>query len=151
MSRTPRVGFCLLVLFVGLTAGCGGGSATVSGTVTYDGQAVGDGRISFLPADGKGPVVGAAIVKGRYHVTDVLPGPKVVKVEAVKAVSFSRSSAEMQQMAEANRARGDETGIVERADAIPADARGNNATVDIKPGPQTHEVRLERPAASGAG
>jgi hypothetical protein len=138
-------------LLLALVVGCGSNSATVTGEVTYEGQPVGGGRITFLPADGKGPAVGAQVVHGRYRIDKVLPGPKVVKVEAVKAVSFGRSSEEMQQIAEANRSKGDDTGIIERADVIPPDADGNNAAVEIKSGNQTYDIHLKRPIAKTGG
>ena len=35
---------------LGLLPGCGSSTATVSGEVTYDGQPVGDGYVTFTPA-----------------------------------------------------------------------------------------------------
>jgi len=132
-------------LAVVLIAGCGGGSGgTVSGAVTYDGQPVGDGTITFLPADGKGPTVGGPIAKGVYLV-DVPPGPKIVQITAVKAVKFAQSSEEMARQAAERKAKGDPTGLIESADVIPANAGGNNAAVDIKPGRQTHDFALTKP------
>jgi hypothetical protein len=130
-----------------MLAGCGGGGgATVSGSVTYDGQPVGDGTITFLPADGKGPTVGGPIAGGRYSVSGVLPGAKVVQITAVKAVKFAQSSAEMAQQAADRKAKGDATGLIESADVIPANAEGNNATVEVKAGAQTHDFALTKPA-----
>ena len=127
--------------------GCGGsGGATVSGTVTYEGQPVGDGTITFLPADGKGQPVGGPIVNGRYSLTAVSPGSKMVQITAVKAVKFAQSSAEMAQQAAERKARGDATGLIESADVIPANATGNNATIEVKPGTQTHDFALTKPA-----
>jgi hypothetical protein len=136
-----------LTLVVALTAGCGG-TTRVTGEVTYDGQPVGDGRISFLPADGKGPPVGASIVGGRYAIENLTPGPKVVKIEAVKKVPFARSSAEMAKMAAANKAKGDGSGLIDPADAIPANAVGNNEKVEVTPGEQTRDFHLQKPAGA---
>jgi hypothetical protein len=44
----------ILVALVLLSSGCGSSTATVTGEVTYDGKAIGDGYITFTPADGKG-------------------------------------------------------------------------------------------------
>ena len=63
-------------------AGCGGGDATVSGEVSYEGEPVTAGYITFAPADGKGPTAGGPIKDGKYTVEKVTPGPKVVRVEA---------------------------------------------------------------------
>src|SRR4051794_28762882 len=77
--------------------GCGGGGlATVSGAVTYEGETVGEGYVTFTPADGRGPDAGGPIAAGRYSVAGLTPGRKVVKVVAVKKVNFASTSAEMQ-------------------------------------------------------
>ena len=65
---------------------------------------------------------------------------------AVKPVPFARSSEEMAKMAQAAKARGNATGLIDPADAIPPDAEGNNVTVDVKPGRQTRDFALQRPA-----
>jgi hypothetical protein len=137
-----------MVWVVVLMAGCGQSSAWVEGEVTYDGQPVGNGGITFLPADGKGPSAGGKIQNGRYTVADLPPGPKIVQVEAVKAVSFARTSDEMARMAAANKARGDGSGIIDRADIIPPNAEGNNARVEIKPGKQTLNIHIKKPGGS---
>ena len=145
MHRSPRrVGLAVLVAF--LVAGCGGGMATVSGKVTYDGSPVEDGTITFLPADGKGPSAGGKISGGSYVVDNLTPGPKVVQIVAVKKVPFARSSEEMAKRAAADRARGDATGLIDPADVIPADAEGNNAKVELEAGKQTHDFDLKKPA-----
>jgi hypothetical protein len=135
----------LACLAVACVSGCGS-FCTVSGEATYDGQPIEDGMVNFLPADGKGPSAGGPIRQGRYSVAGLQPGPKIVQVRAVKQVNFARSQQEMEEMAAAARARGDTTGIIERADIIPPDAVGNNATLDVKPGPQTHHLVLKKPA-----
>ena len=75
----------LLLLCLALLAclGCGG-TATISGNVTYGGKPVERGRISFLPLDDKGeldaksPVIGTDIAQGKYKVTEVPRGKKQV-------------------------------------------------------------------------
>jgi hypothetical protein len=134
-----------VVAAVGLLAGCGASTATVSGEVTYDGQPVGDGYITFTPADGKGNDAGAPISGGRYTVTGLPPGPKVAKVVAVKKVNFASTSEEMMQRAAEARKSGDYTGLVDPADTIPDNAEGNNATVELKAGAQTLNFALKPP------
>ena len=143
MARTRSAAPGLLAL--ALLPGCGGDSATVSGKVTYEGEPVAKGMVTLLPADGKGPAAGGPIVDGRYKVENVKAGLKVVKVEAVKAVPFARSSAEMARRAAENKAKGDATGIIDRADVIPADAEGNNAQLEVRPGKQEHDLHLKKP------
>ena len=93
-NRTALFGLILSIAAIAL--GCGdSGIATVSGAVTYEGEPVMDGMITFTPADGKGPVAGGRIIDGRYGIEKLTPGTKLVKVEAVKAVPFARSSEEI--------------------------------------------------------
>src|SRR5262245_52027456 len=62
-------------------AGCGRGPAvgTVTGEVTYDGQPVKDGHVTFTPVDGKGQTGGAPILDGKFK-ADQVPALKM-KVE----------------------------------------------------------------------
>ena len=68
-------------------AGCGrsDGLTEISGTVSYDGQPVKKGTITFLPADGKGPTAATLIADGKYSVK-VAPGKKLVKIEGYKVI-----------------------------------------------------------------
>lgn len=71
-------------LFLALTApaGCGGGAASVEGTVSFNGEPVDDGGINFVPADGKGTKAGAEIKGGKYTVpSERGPAPGKYKVE----------------------------------------------------------------------
>ena len=133
---------------VGLLPGCGASTATVSGEVTYDGQPVGDGYITFTPADGNGRDAGGEIKDGRYQVTELPPGPKLVKVRAVKKVNFAATSEEMKQRAAAARKAGNYDGLVEPADIIPENAEGNNAPVELKPGTQEQNFHLKKPSGT---
>jgi hypothetical protein len=121
--------------------------ATVTGEVTYEAEPVADGMITLFPADGKGPVFGGRIVDGEYRIENVSPGRKIVQVQAVKVVPFVRSSEEMARRAAVNRAKGDGSGLIDPADTIPANAIGNNSTVDVKSGKNELSIRLTKPAA----
>src|SRR5262245_59045431 len=109
MTRLRIVLLAAALALPGLS-GCGARTATVSGEVTYDGQPVGDGSITLTPEDGKGPVVGGPIKDGKYTLTKVPPGPKVVKIEAYKKVNFAGSSEEMMRRAAEAKKRGDDSG-----------------------------------------
>ena len=130
----------------GLLAGCGSSLASVSGQVTYDGKPVEEGYITFTPADGKGKDAGGPIKNGRYRVTELPPGPKVVKVIGLKKVSFASTSEEMQRKASEARKAGNYDGLVDPADTIPENAEGNNVKIDLKPGEQTQNYDLKSPA-----
>ena len=135
-----------LAAAAGLLAGCGSSAANVSGDVTYEGQPVGDGYITFTPADGKGKDAGAPIANGRYTVAGLPPGPKVVKVVAVRKVNFASTSEEMQRKAAQARKAGDYDGLVDPADTIPDNAEGNNARLEIASGDNRLDFHLKKPA-----
>src|SRR5690348_6549122 len=90
--KQPGRFFSLLVF---LLPACGSNLSSVSGEVSYEGQPIEKGRINFAPADGKGPTAGGPIANGKYEVSGLLPGTKIVEITAVKRVPFARSSEEM--------------------------------------------------------
>ena len=145
MLRPFEARLSLLFLATWFVAGCGTSLGTVTGEVTYEGEPVQEGWITFSPADGKGPAKGGRIDAGKYTVTDVPPGPKLAAIVAVKKVPFARSSEDMAKMAAEAKTKGNPSGIIDPADVIPPSAVGNNAAVDVKPGPQTHNFALKRP------
>lgn len=69
--------------------GCGASHlAVVQGNVTFDGQPVEQGSITFEPADGVGPVTGGTIQNGKYRLDaegGMEPGKKIVRIRAVRA------------------------------------------------------------------
>jgi len=84
MRHTPML---LVGLFAACLLGCSGATtATVSGSVTFNGQPVERGAISLWPEDGKGSVAGAGIENGRYTIERVAPGVKIVRLTAPVAL-----------------------------------------------------------------
>lgn len=91
-SYMPRLRFvsygpyCFVALLLAVCLGCGGsGGVPVRGEVTYDGQPVDSGSITFQPADGAGRSTGATIENGRYAITgeaSPLPGKYTVNIRA---------------------------------------------------------------------
>lgn len=80
---TRRAAGGLLAAGVLGLAGCGGGDASVAGTVKYDGTPIDAGAITFMPAAGEGKKVGARIYDGKYTIEPTLglaPGPYKVVV-----------------------------------------------------------------------
>jgi|SRR5262245_27095467 len=59
----------VVIAAVGCTRGPAVG--TVTGDVTYDGQPVKDGHVTFTPVDGKGQTGGATIVDGKFKAEQV--------------------------------------------------------------------------------
>lgn len=76
--------FCIHVacslLFV--CSGCGDSLATVSGTVSFNGEPVSRGMISLEPVDGKGPSAGGNVEEGKFLIESVHPGEKIVRISA---------------------------------------------------------------------
>ncbi|MGB9688853.1 hypothetical protein [Thermogutta sp.] len=136
-------GLVLLTGFVLVAVpGCGKSSGvTVSGTVTFDGRPVEEGYLTLSPADGKGPSAGGPIKEGKFSISGVLPGEKIVSVTGGGKMQFPKSSEEMAQMA----ARGQQ---IQAAPQIPPNARGNNQKVTITgQAQQTLEISLSSPGS----
>src|SRR5262249_60200604 len=58
-----------------LVTGCGDGRVRVRGTVLFEGEPLGEGFVSFEPADGVGPTTGGPITGGRYDPTGEARAP----------------------------------------------------------------------------
>lgn len=85
-TTTTRLGLGYLALLV-LVSGCGrqDGLVDVRGIITYDGKAVEDGIISFVPEDGLAATAEAVISDGHYaaHMTT---GRRRVEIKGFKVV-----------------------------------------------------------------
>lgn len=126
--------------------GCGSDAGSVTGSVTYDGKPVENGYITFTPADGKGTMVAGPIANGRYSVENVPPGSKIVKIEASSGSGPSvQSSEDMAKLSKEWKGKVGPDGII-RTETVPADAEGNNQTVEVKPGTQTLDFTLKKPS-----
>jgi hypothetical protein len=81
-----RLVVCSLIA-VACLGGCSrsGGPAEISGTVSYDGQPLKKGVITFVPANGSGPTAATTIVDGKYSLK-VSPGEKLIRIEGYKVV-----------------------------------------------------------------
>jgi hypothetical protein len=132
---------CLLVV----SSGCGASTASVQGSVSYQGVAIEKGMITFTPVDGKGPVVGCNIENGKYLAEGVTPGKNILHVVSVKQVTFSRTSEEMSKMAANNAAKGPIEGLIDPADLVPADAVGNSSEHNLIEGSNTIDLQLTKP------
>jgi hypothetical protein len=133
-----------LSLIASLT-GCGSPTANVQGKVSYEGSPIQKGMVTFTPADGKGTVVGCSIENGQYSAKGVTPGKNIVTVAATKQVTFSRSSEEMSKMAASNAGKGGIEGLIDPADIVPADAKGNGAEHTVNTGSNTLDLQLTKP------
>lgn len=138
--------FAAVGLMVVLCVGCQRAN-TLEGTVTYNGQPVEEGSLSFQPVDGATPGFGAKIVDGHYSAQKVWPGEHTVRVRGLNKQVTARSSAEAIEQYEEAKAAGEKTldHYGQPTDYIPEDAEGNGQTVEIQPGSNTLNLELEGP------
>jgi hypothetical protein len=135
----------LFLLSVSLLLGCGQ-KTSVSGKVTYNGEIVEKGMISFKPVGNTGRSFGSPIENGAYEVADAQSGKWTAVVIGVKKINFGMSSEEAARMANENKAPGALAGHVsEAADYIPADAEGNSREVEITSGSQSIDFAITGP------
>ena len=127
------MGRCLLLAGLMLlpALGCGSSKGTVKGTVTFQGQPLEKGLVTFNPLT-QGGTAGGDIVKGNFVVKDLTPGKYQVHVEAVRAdIKFTspdgpeskRRMSEAEQDAQAN--------------PLPPDTKGFDQEFEVKHGEQT--------------
>ncbi len=141
-SSTLALLVCSLITLV---LGCGSPTGSVEGIVTYDGAPIEKGMITFTPVEGKGVVVGCEIQNGKYIAKGVSPGKNVLTVAAVKQVTFSRSSEEMSKMAASNAGKGSIEGLIDPADIVPSNAKGNGVEHSVSAGKNTIDLQLSKP------
>ncbi len=81
-----------LMVWLSVLAGCSGRSTyDVSGVVTYDGQPVEKGEISFVPTDGLAAPDAGLIEDGKFAFA-ATPGKKVVKIRGSRALPPERQT-----------------------------------------------------------
>src|SRR5260370_29747653 len=84
--RVPRMAAPMLSALLVLSAsGCGGRTVGVEGSVTLDGQPLGNATIVFRPTDGGPEAGGVTDAEGKFSLTGarsegVVPGPYMVTV-----------------------------------------------------------------------
>jgi hypothetical protein len=122
----------------------------VSGTVTYNGQPVEKGMVSFKPSGGTGQSFGAPIENGAYEAKQAKPGAWTAVIVGVKRIDFAMSSDEAAKKANEQKMAGSPLAghVSEAADYIPENAEGNSKTVDITSGLQTIDFEVKGPPRS---
>lgn len=121
-----------------LCAGCAGDTTgTVSGQVTFNGQPLEKGLISFSTQDGQGGTGGSEVLQGRYRVAELRPGKYFVHI-----AGQSTSPIITPGSPEAERKLSQQE-INAMMDPLPAGANGNDQTIEVQAGEQTHDFRLE--------
>ena len=130
------------VAVLALLVGCGDSVATVTGSVTYNGEPVKKGYISFQPSNGRGKSFAAPIAEGAYYAEQAIPGRMTAIIAGTREVNFYASSAESYQKADEARKAGRLADVAEAADYIVPDAEGNSKEVEILPGDQTLDFSI---------
>jgi hypothetical protein len=121
-----------------LSTGCSSqATGTVSGAVMFNGQPLAHGAITFSPLDASGGTAGADIVAGRYQVANLQPGKYQVHIAGAP-----EGKVVMPGDPETKRTLSDAE-IRARMDPIPPGASGNDQTIEVKAGMQTHDFKLE--------
>jgi hypothetical protein len=124
------------MLFVVLLAGCGGSTANVEGTVTFDGQPVDGGAISLVPSGSKEPVASARIVGGKYSIVankKLTPGAYAVQITWMKSTGKKVKNE-----------NDPGTEIEETKQVIPAEYNVNSKlTTEVKSGSNTANFELK--------
>lgn len=112
--------------------GCGTGPSELTGKVTLDGKPVESGKITLIPADGKGQTAGGDIKDGAYTVPGVPSGTVKVSLSAPKVVGKKKLY---------NTPNSPEMAITE--EALPERYNVKSTlTVDIKAGRNTKDWEL---------
>jgi hypothetical protein len=132
---------CGLALLAILTfAGCADkGDSTLEGAVTYNGEPVPSGSISFMPSAGVGVPFGAKIVDGRYAAEKASAGKFKAIVTGDRVGATPKTREEAEAMAKANQ------GKPVSASYIPEDAAGNLQEVDVTGASQTLDFAITGP------
>jgi hypothetical protein len=112
---------------------------SISGSVTYNGEPVQKGAITFASADGSGPGFGAMVEDGKYTTDRARRGAHVAQVRGVTDRPVL-SKEEFLNRADRHHVRYDLP-----TDYIPEDAEGNNQTVDIQGGSQAFDIAIKGP------
>jgi hypothetical protein len=123
--------------------GCGGNSTgTVTGTVTFEGQPIEQGQITFSPAGTEGSTAGDKIANGKYTVKDLKPAKYHVVVEATKEPKFTSPGDPAN-----NRTKTAEE-IRAQYDPLPLDTKGKEQDLEVKGGEQVLDFKLTSPSKS---
>jgi hypothetical protein len=141
MMRFSPIALVLIAISACSTLGCGQ-SNSVSGTVTYNGELVEVGSVTFESPDGSGPGFGAQVRNGQYNAEKVRLGKHVAHVRGLtKAPALTH-----EEQLKLREQRNNKYGLP--VDYIPENAEGNAQAVEIEGGKQTLDFALKGPPRS---
>jgi hypothetical protein len=133
----PReaIGF---VLLVALSSGCFSSSTgIITGNVTYNGQPLEKGLITFSPIGSTGGTAGGEIAAGKFRVEKVVPATYQASVAAVPELKIIGPNDP-----EAKRTLSDAE-IRAMIDPLPPNTTGKEQSIEVKGGLQTLDFKLE--------
>jgi hypothetical protein len=133
-------GYLLALGLIAVVIGCGPATperASVSGKVTLDGQAIEQGSISFLPAEGNaGPSAGGVIANGRYDI-EKKDGPILGKTR-IELRAWKKSGRQIPNPMSAG------SMMDEKVEAFPKEFNEESTLLkEIKSGHNTFDFELE--------
>jgi hypothetical protein len=141
-----------------LFLGCGGGRGDISGEVTYKGELVSVGRITFLSQVDKQEVKSAHIIRGKYSIAGFPAGPVKITVESFEPpdpeiLQNTKSLAKVKPAGGMKEHMpGPPPELLEMADGPPlkyvpiprdySNSETSGLTYEVTKGPQTHNIPL---------
>ena len=143
-QRTPghrRTVVLLLVLALVACAGCQP-KTSLHGTVSYNGEPVEKGSVTFLSNDGKGRGFGAQVRDGSYDAEKIELGKHIAVVRGIEKSGPISKDESIRQREQRNNPHG------LAIDYIAEDATGNSQTVDVVGGEQVLDFVLQGPPRS---
>ena len=127
-----------VIVAAGFSAGCFSNSlGTVSGHVTFNGQPLEKGLITFSPSGDKGGTAGGDIIAGSFRVEGLVPATYQVSVTAVPELKIV-----MPGDPETKRTLTDAE-IRAQIDPLPPDTTGKEQSIEVKGGKQSFDFKLE--------
>jgi hypothetical protein len=128
--------FILIGILLAVVTGCSGSQATLRGTVTARGKPLEEGFVSLMPIAGHdAATAGAPVENGVFVVTNLKPGKyRITIAGGGRSKPVPASQSDMMKMSERDlRIEGQ----------VPANARGNNQDIEVKPGVQELDITLD--------
>jgi hypothetical protein len=132
-------------------AGCGKSGGTITGTVTYKGQALKGGMVVFTPADGGNPISAEIQPDGTYTIEKVPVGAAKVSVQTAYLKPVPGGAGRgygppPDAPNEAGYKPPDPSGTKDKYTAIPSqyeEAATSGLTYTVTSGSQKHDITLE--------
>jgi hypothetical protein len=149
LTRVCRLASCVFLLLVILvSAGCGNPAGTVWGKVTFEGNPLPSGNVSFAPDDksagNKGAVISPIAEDGSYSLSNVPVGKVTITVETKSsAPAAAPPGAKMNVPAGAPNYAGPGTKHVDIPERY-SQFDKSGLSYEVKSGRQTHDIQLTK-------